>query len=103
MPSWVRVLWTMLILVVGTIIGVIARFVVGSVVNLGIVLGVRVEPLGAFEVSFTNVKGVLLVGVLAGFVPDALRKIIDGWFPSREKDKNGKKPVTVNAGEPVPD
>ncbi|MBI2016627.1 MAG: hypothetical protein HYS77_13995, partial [Candidatus Rokubacteria bacterium] len=120
MPVLSRIVWTVVLLIVGAIIGVIARFVLGTVVTkfsletsvaeigssallalvfcvLGVLLGVRLQPVGAFELSFTNLKGVLLIGVLAGFMPDVLRRMIDGWFPKKGDDKK-VPPATSSPG-----
>jgi hypothetical protein len=99
LPPWGTLLYYVTLLGLATFAGIVGRFVAGAAVGslrtqargwlyslllaiilcvLGIVLRPRIEPAGLFQLDFTNLRGILTTGIVAGLVPEIIRKRIQG-------------------------
>jgi hypothetical protein len=56
----------------------------------------KVEPFGVFEIGFTNIRGIVMTGLLTGFMPDEIKARIRGLIPGL---KGGDQPP-AGAGGP---
>ena len=47
---------------------------------VGFLMQLKVEPFGVFEVGFTNIRGIVMTGLLVGLMPDEIKARIQGLF-----------------------
>jgi hypothetical protein len=116
MPMNLAILYYMMVLLVCTVLGNAMRWFVGKVnpsrgsevrawfyswvlaglfCVVGFLIQLKVEPFGAFEIGFTNIRGIVMTGLLAGLVPDEIKARIQGLIPGLK----GRDPLPVAAGE----
>jgi hypothetical protein len=116
MPMNLAILYYMMVLLVCTVLGNAMRWFVGKVnpsrgsevrawfyswalaglfCVVGFLIQLKVEPFGAFEVGFTNIRGIVMTGLLAGLVPDEIKARIQSLIPGLK----GGDPLPVAAGE----
>ena len=110
------ILYYMMVLLVCTVLGNAMRWFVGKVnpsrgsevrawfyswvlaglfCVVGFLIQLKVEPFGAFEIGFTNIRGIVMTGLLAGLVPDEIKARIQGLIPGLK----GGNPLPAVAGE----
>jgi hypothetical protein len=62
---------------------------------VGFLLQLKVEPFGVFEIGFTNVRGIVMTGLLTGLMPDEIKAMIQGHIPGLK----GGDQLPAGAGE----
>jgi hypothetical protein len=116
MPMNLAILYYMTVLFVCTLLGNAMRWFVvkgdsswGSEVRawlyswvlaglfcvVGFLLQLKVEPFGMFEIGFTNIRGIVITGLLTGLIPDEIRARIQGHIPGLK----GGDQLPAGAGE----
>jgi hypothetical protein len=102
MPANMVIVYYLLILLVCTFAGNTIRWFLGRVTPswrsevqtwlyswglavlfciLGVLLHLRLEPLGVFELGFTNIRGIVITGLLGGLMPDEIKARIQTLIP----------------------
>jgi len=102
MPMNLAILYYTVVLLVCTVLGNAMRWFVGKAdpsrgsevrawlyswalaglfCLVGFLIQLKVEPFGAFEVGFTNIRGIVMTGLLAGLMPDEIKARIQGLIP----------------------
>ena len=116
MPMNLAILYYTVVLLVCTVLGNAMRWFVGQAdpswgsevrawlyswalagvfCLVGFLIQLKVEPFGAFEVGFTNIRGIVMTGLLAGLMPDEIKARIQGLIPGLK----GKDQLPAAAGE----
>jgi hypothetical protein len=116
MPMNLAILYYMGVLLVCTVLGNAMRWFVGKAdpswssevrawlyswalaglfCVVGFLIQLKVEPFGAFEVGFANIRGIVMTGLLAGLMPDEIKARIQGLIPGLK----GKDQLPAAAGE----
>lgn len=57
-----------------------AVLLAGLLFVLGHVLRARIDPIGLFQIDVTNIRGILMTGLVAGFIPELVRVKIQSMF-----------------------
>jgi hypothetical protein len=116
MPMLPTLLYYMIVLLVCTMLGNAVRWFVGkgdpspgSEVRawlyscvlavlfcvVGFLIQLKVEPFGVFEIGFTNIRGIVMTGLLTGLMPDEIKARIQGLIPGPK----GGDQLPAGAGE----
>jgi hypothetical protein len=116
MPMNLAILYYMMVLLVCTVLGNAMRWFVGKAgpsrgsevrawvyswalaglfCVVGFLMQLKVEPFGAFEIGFTNIRGIVMTGLLAGLMPDEIKARIQGLIPGLK----GGDQLPAGAGE----
>src|SRR5919109_2913818 len=116
MPMNLAILYYMVVLLVCTVLGNAMRWFVGKVDSswgsevrawlyswalaglfcvVGFLMQLKVEPFGVFEIGFTNIRGIVITGLLTGLMPDEIKARIRGLTTGL---KGGDQPP-AGAGE----
>jgi hypothetical protein len=109
-PYWSRTLLYAVVLFFATILGVICRFALSQVAECfrlkaeaksvwqsfllagvlwvcAAILGLKLEPIGTVRIDFTGVRGIIVIGLLVGLMPDVFRRYIQNVLPRSEAAK----------------
>jgi hypothetical protein len=116
MPMNLAILYYMVVLFVCTVLGNAMRWCVGTAAPprgpavrawlyawalaglfcvVGFFLQLKVEPFGVFEIGFTNIRGIVMTGLLTGLMPDEIKARIQDLIPGLK----GGDPPPAAAGE----
>jgi hypothetical protein len=71
----------------------------GVLCLFGIVMHLKLEPLGVFELGFTNIRGIVITGLLGGLMPDEIQARIQSLIPEPKRGNQlsasaGRVPVS---------
>jgi hypothetical protein len=116
MPMNLAILYYIMVLSVCTVLGNVMRWFVGKVdpsrssevrawlyswalaglfCVVGFLIQLKVEPFGVFEIGFTNIRGIVMTGLLTGLMPDEIKARIQGLIPGLK----GGDQLPTGAGE----
>ncbi len=116
MPMNLAILYYMTVLFVCTMLGNAMRWFVGQGASswgsevrawvyswalaglfcvVGFLLQLKVEPFGVFEIGFTNIRGIVMTGLLTGLMPDEIKARIRSLIPGL---KGGDQPPAAAGG-----
>jgi hypothetical protein len=116
MPMNLAILYYTLVLSVCTVLGNAMRWFVGKTHSsrgtevrawlyswalaglfcmVGFLMQLKVEPFGVFEIGFTNIRGIVMTGLLTGLMPDEIKARIQDLIPGLK----GGEQLPAAAGE----